>query len=133
MHWGLAEVLAVIAGAAFMVVALVLAEAGARARMQALLAGVLLVGYGIYMGSQSSGVVVVPVAAIAAGLAAPLFLYLHARDGRKLSTVLPVPPGTVGARRCLGCGRTYPADTPGPCPACRGTLALRQSPTSKEG
>ena len=42
----------------------------------------------------------------------------------------PVPVGTPGARQCLKCGQAFPSGTPGPCPACHGTLAPAQD---KEG
>lgn len=131
MHWDLGEVLAVIAGGAFMVTALALSEAEARARIQILLAGVLLVGYGIFMAGQTSGIFFIPVVAIALGLLAPLFLYFQAREKRARSAIPSLAPGTPGARHCLGCGRAYPADTIRSCPACRGTLAPPSSSTTK--
>jgi hypothetical protein len=106
-------------------------DTSAQARLKIFGGGAATAGYGIYVASQSSGIFFIPSYAIAVGLLVPVWLYRQLREQRRGRAVPTVPPGTPGGRTCLSCGRTYPADTTGACPWCRGTLAL-PSPTDQK-
>jgi hypothetical protein len=124
MHWETWEVLTVISGAVLVTGSLILPQLSPGQRLGGLGGGVSSIGYGIWMAGQTSGIVFIGAAPFAAALLM-LFALYHAFvvDPQRQRAIPSVPVGTPGARQCLKCGQAFPAGTPGPCPACQGTLA----------
>jgi hypothetical protein len=131
MHWETWEVLTVIAGGIIVIGSLILPQLSPGQRLGGVGGGVVSIGYGVWMAGQTTGIVFIGVMPFTAALLMLFALYhafVVAPQHKRANP--PVPVGTPGARQCLKCGQHFPAGMPGPCPACRGTLAPAQG---KEG
>lgn len=82
------------------------------------------------MRSLSSTIIFIPASAVALLIVIPVVAYYNLREKRERRAIKPLPPGALGGRDCLSCGRTYPATTRGSCPGCQGTLAPARSEAS---
>lgn len=133
MQPGVIEVLLALSGASVIAAGLLAPGASPRQRVKLVLCGALMIGYAIWIAEQHSGIVFVSTSGLGLGLVVPIVLYRDWRAQRQRRRTFPeLPSGTPGARRCLNCQRSYPAETIGACPGCRGTLAPPTPPITKE-
>lgn len=130
MHWGAYEILSMLSGALLVLGAGFASALSTAGRLGCALAGVAIGGYGVYVAQQTTGTYVFStwIFVIPAGAFVVLVMGWWEANSRRTRRASVVPAADRGpVRRCISCGQRYAHDSPGPCPACHGSLVLEHA------